>query len=329
MEPPSVQKVEKIKASGLTASAEQVNLIAEVVSSCSGLSRAELAATVCELLDWHRPSGGLKTRECRDLLERLEAAGLLELPGKAAGRPRGSVSSVPRTVRGEPGLALSGSVRDIAPVSLAQVSLRSDHALWRELIGRYHYLGHRTAYGASLRYLVWASQPSPAVVGCLQFSSPAWRMAVRDRWIGWGEPRRQECLQQVVNHSRFLILPWVKVRNLASHILGLSVQQVVADWQERFGVRPLLLETLVDAGRFSGTCYRAANWLLVGQTTGRGRMDRAHARHGATPKRVFLYPLVPEARELLRGPNEDTATTDPGPSSGGHGLQAGGSLDSC
>jgi len=131
--------------------------------------------------------------------------------GKAGGRPRGSVTSIPRTARGEPREPLSGSV------------------------------------------------------------------------------------------SRFLILPWVEVRNLASHVLGLSVKRIAADWEERFGVRPLLLETLVDARRFSGTCYRAANWLLVGQTTGRGRMDRAHVREGAAPKRVFVYPLVPKARELLRG----------------------------
>ncbi len=291
---------EEVAVSGLRASANQVSLIAEVTSNCMGLSRAELAATVCELLGWQRASGGLKTRECRDLLERLEAAGLIELPGKAKGRPRGSVTSIPRTARGEPGPALSGNVRDLTPVTLERVGTPADHALWRELIGRYHYLGHKTAYGASLRYLVQASRPSCAVIGCLQFSSPAWRMAARDRWIGWSEPARQHRLQQVVNHSRFLILPWVKVRNLASHILGLSVQRIVGDWQQRFGVRPLLLETLVDAGRFLGTCYRAANWLCVGQTTGRGRMDRSHARHGRAPKGVFLYPLVPEARELLR-----------------------------
>lgn len=299
MSPTNLEKISTV--SGLTASAEQVSLIADVVTSCRGLSRAELAATVCELVGWQRASGGLKTRECRDLLERLEAKGVLELPGKARGRPRGSVTSIPRTARGEPREPLSGSVRDLAPVSLMRVSNRCDHALWRELIGRYHYLGHRTAYGASLRYLVMADRPSAAVVGCLQFSSPAWRMAARDRWIGWSEQTRQQRLQQVVNQSRFLILPWVEVRNLASHVLGLSVKRIAADWQERFAVRPLLLETLVDARRFSGTCYRAANWLLVGETTGRGRMDRAHAREGAAAKRIFVYPLVPKARELLRG----------------------------
>lgn len=299
MKPTNLEK--KSTVSGLAASAEQVSLIADVVKSCRGLSRAELAATVCELLGWQRASGGLKSRECRDLLERLEAEGAIELPGKARGRPRGSVTSIPRTARGEPREPLSGSVRDLAPVSLMRASTRSEHALWRELIGRYHYLGHRTAYGASLRYLVKADRPSAAVIGCLQFSSPAWRMAARDRWIGWSEQTRQQRLQQVVNQSRFLILPWVEVRNLASHVLGLSVKCIAADWEERFGVRPLLLETLVDAGRFSGTCYSAANWLLVGQTTGRGRMDRAHVRHGAAPKRVFVYPLVPKARELLRG----------------------------
>ncbi len=289
-----------VTASGLTAQGEDIALIGEVVSTCSGLSRAELAGTVCELLGWQRASGRLKTRECRDLLERLNEDGVIQLPAKASGRPQGSRSRVPRTVRGERGEALCGQVGDVTPVNVEPVSRRSDHALWRELMGRYHYLGYAPAYGASLRYLVSVSRPHPTVVGGLQFSSAAWRMKARDQWIGWSEAQRRGQLQQVVNQSRFLILPWIEVSNLASHILSLATQRVVVDWPQRFGIRPLLLETLVDVRRFSGTCYRAANWIPLGETTGRGRMDRTHQRHGAAPKLLFVYPLVRKAREKLR-----------------------------
>jgi hypothetical protein len=147
--------------------------------------------------------------------------------------------------------------------------------------------------------------PREAVVGCLQFSSPAWRLQARDRWIGWSEAQRRQQLQRVVNQSRFLLLPWIKVKNLASHVLALSARRVGEDWPERFAIRPLLLETLVDAQRYGGTCYRAANWISVGVRTGRGRMDRENQRHGASPKHCLVYPLRAQARRKLRG--EDLA----------------------
>jgi hypothetical protein len=139
------------------------------------------------------------------------------------------------------------------------------------------------------------------VVGCIQLSSSAWRIGVRDRWIGWSDSERRRNLQQVVNQSRFLIVPWVRVRNLASHVLSRMVLEFSAQWQQCYGIRPLLLETLVDGQNYRGTCYRASNWLYLGQTQGRGRQDRHHQRHGARPKKVFVYPLIPQARSLLRG----------------------------
>lgn len=289
-----------LRASGLEVNGEQIELISGVVSSCCSLSRTELAATVCELLGFERANGRLKTRECRDLLQRLHEQGRIALPAKALGRPEGSRTSVPHTRRGAAQERISGSVADLAPVRVHRVNSRSDHALWRELVGRHHYLGFAAAYGASLRYLVKIQRPRKAVVGCLQFSSPAWRLAVRDQWIGWSESQRRQQLQRVVNQSRFLILPWVEVKNLASHVLGLATRRIVEDWQECYGSRPLLLETLVDAARFAGTCYRAANWIPVGLTSGRGRMDREHRRHGAAPKQCFLYPLSAQARRQLR-----------------------------
>ena len=288
--------------------AEEIALIGEVVSRFGALSRTELANTVCELLEWKRPNGRLKSWECVDFLEELESQGLLGLPEKRARRPRGSRTRIPVTARGEPGAMVSGSVEEFWPVRLERVQGPEQRELFRELIGRYHYLGHAMPFGAHVRYLVSVSRPEPTVVGCVQFSSAAWRMSARERWIGWEEHRRRERLQHVVNQSRFLIVPWVRVKNLASTILSQSVRRVRQDWREDFGVEPWLAETLVDSARYSGVCYRAANWILVGTTSGRGRMDRGHQRHGAQPKSVWVYPLSRDARQRLCGAGGNDAS---------------------
>ena len=280
---------------------DELAMIHEVVESCPGVTRMELANTICELLGWSRPSGGLKGRECREFLEGLEAAGVLALPEKRKGRPVGSRTRVPITEQGDPGRALMGSVGEFGPVVLEPVGHDNDRLLFRELVGRYHYLGHTVAFGAHLRYLLYVTQPERQVVGCLQFSSPAWRMAARDRWIGWDESARKRNLQKIVSNSRFLIVPWVEVRNLASSILSMAVRRIRSDWRARYAIDPVLAETLVDGQRYGGTCYRAANWIALGQTTGRGRMDREHRRRESlTPKTLLVYPLVPDACRQLR-----------------------------
>ena len=285
--------------SGRQFTPKELGLIREVVESCSGLSRKELAQTVCELLGWKRPSGGLKAQECWEFFERLESAGELHLPEKQRRRPAGSRTRVPVTARGDRGRDLVGEVGQFAPIEIEAVETADQRLLFRELVGRHHDLGHAVPFGAHLRYLVYASRPDRAVVGCVQFSSPAWRMAVRDTWIGWDDVTRQRNLQRVVNNSRFLILPWVRVKNLASHVLSLATKRLVVDWPRRYGVEVLLLETLVDTSRYRGHCYRAANWIHLGQTTGRGRMDREHRRHGASTKAVLIYPLVKDAARRL------------------------------
>ena len=155
-------------------------------------------------------------------------------------------------------------------------------------------------FGAHVRYLVYASRPERAVVGCVQFSSPAWRMAARDAWIGWDDATRVRNLQRVAANTRFLILPWVRVKNLASVVLSLAVRRLCRDWPQRYGVEILLVETLVDTARYGGHCYRAANWIRLGETTGRGRMDREHVRHGVARKTIWVYPLVKDAARRLR-----------------------------
>ncbi|MHB1765978.1 MAG: Druantia anti-phage system protein DruA [Gammaproteobacteria bacterium] len=253
---------------------------------------------MCELLDWHRPNGQPKTIECRALLERMQEAGLIGLAPLRPGRPQGARTTVP--VSPDPELApLDVPLATLQPIRLQRVATPGERTLWRTLIERHHDLGHRVPFGAHVRYLIQTTAPASVVLGCLQFSSPAWRLRGRDQWIGWDDATRARCLQQIICNSRFLILPPVRVKNLASHVMALALRTVITDWTAAYGVRPLLAETLVDPARFTGHCYRAANWIDVGLTTGRGREDRQHLRHGASPKRIWLYPLVPNARHRL------------------------------
>jgi hypothetical protein len=282
---------------GRQFSVAELQLICGVVERHGGLSRMELANTVCELLQWQRSSGGNKARECREFLELLDSQGVLRLPAKRATKPTGSKTGVPVSAAGEPGAPLEGKVGDFEPVVLELVQTDQQRLLFRELVGRHHYLGHAVPFGAHLRYLF---RSGPQVLGCMQFSSPAWRMAARDGWIGWDEQARRANLQRVVNQSRFLILPWVRIANLASVVLSRALRRLRKDWTERYRIDPLLVETLVDGSRYSGHCYRAANWISLGQTAGRGRMDRGHEREGAAPKAVWVYPLAPDAAQLLR-----------------------------
>lgn len=291
---------ESQRFSGREFTPREVGLIREVVQTCAGISRMELAHTVCEHLGWTRRGGTLKSRECWEFLERLDAGGFIKLPKKQAGRPAGSKTSIPLTERGNPGAVLMGRVEEFAPLVLRQVQSPADRLLFRELVGRHHYLGYALPYGARLQYLAWVSKPEQAVVGCVQFSSPAWRMQARDQWVGWDETTRKRHLQRIVTNSRFLILPWVRISNLATALLSCAVRRLKVDWADQYGVEPWLVETLVDPQRFHGGCYRAANWIELGQTSGRGRMDREHQRHGAAVKTVLVYPLVRKAKQWLR-----------------------------
>jgi hypothetical protein len=284
--------------SGRTFSPQELELIEQISTDFYSLGRTEISRTVCELLDWRRASGRLKNHECRLLLERLEGLGWLRLPELRALGGRG-----PRRVglssKSEPQADLIGSAGEFEPLHLEVVEGREELRRWRELLERYHYLGYRVPVGAQLCYWVRSPRSSDQVLACLLWSSAAWRIAVRERWIGWSEQQRRANLQLIVNNARFLILPWVRVRGLASKILSRCAQRLPLDWEKRYGYRPLLLETLVDPSRFRATCYRAANWILVGSTKGRGRMDRHHRRHGHAVKDLYVYPLCRNVEQRL------------------------------
>jgi hypothetical protein len=283
---------------GRLFSEQELELMRGMAQDYASLGVTEIARTVCELLDWRRANGKLKDQECRQLLERLRDQGHLTLPPVRNSGPRG-----PRHIllseASAPQATLEGNAGEFAPLELQLVQSRYESRLWTELIERHHYLGHRVPVGANLRYVVRSSQSGEQVLACLLWSSPAWKMAPRDQWIGWNREQRAQNLQLVVNNGRFLILPWVHVRGLASKILGRCARQLPHDWELHYGYRPLLLETLVDARRFRGTCYRAANWIHIGQTQGRGRMDSEHRAHGLAPKDIYLYPLCRNVRQQL------------------------------
>ena len=265
-----------------------------VTQDYATLAVAEIASTVCELLEWKRPNGRLKSIECRQLLERLQAEGMLTLPAirktKTKGPQRVDISQPSL----EPDL-VECAARECEPLELALVEGTADSRLWREHMERHHYLGCRVLFGANLRYWV---RNRDRELACLLWTSPAWKMQARDAWIGWSDEQRKRNLQAIVNNGRFLILPWVRVKGLASKILALSARKMPLDWRTAYGHAPLLMETLVDTNRFHGTCYRAANWTLVGQTQGRGRMDRTHQAQGSC-KDILLYPLEAHWRQRV------------------------------
>jgi len=293
-----VQEISQ-KFCGREFTSEEVRLVQEVVRNCAGLSRTELSHTVSELLEWKRPGGGLKARECMDFLEQLAVHEIIDLPGKKSSgkaKPRKSIAAVQDS---RPYSHLCGSVEEFTPLDVELVDNREQRLLFQDLLSRYHYLGYAMPYGARLQYLIHTGRPRREVVACVQFSSPAWRIKARDQWIGWDDGTRSKRLQHVVNNSRLLIL--ARIKNLASMALSRALQHLGVDWLERYGVEPLLVETLVDRQRFHGGCYLASNWKLLGDTSGRGRTDRAHKRHGSEVKKVLVLPLVKNAVTRLSG----------------------------
>jgi uncharacterized protein DUF4338 len=278
----------------------ELALIRRITREFANLALTELAATVCELLAWRRPNGGLKSRECYLFLRELHRRGWL--PWLPAPQPR--QRRIPRAAPvAEPvpsPVPLTGPLQEYGPLRLELIEDAKGRRLFRHYLEQHHYLGYRAPYGAQLRYWVRAARPDLPPLAALLFTSAAWRMAARDQFIGWSDEVRQRNLPLVVNNSRFLILPWTRIPNLASHILARAAQQLPRDWQTRYGVEPVLMETLVDPARYRGVCYRAANWVQAGMTQGRGRMDRWRRAQGV-PKQIFLYPLHGRWRERLCG----------------------------
>ena len=278
---------------------EILERIGQTVRDTADLTRGALSRLVCGWLNWKDAAGRAKESSCRALLVKLERRGLIELPParpvsflpgeRAHARPQG------------PWPELKTTLHRLGEVELVVVNGNRAHSrVWRAMMKAHHPLGDGPLCGAQLRYLIRTEQ---GWLGGLSFSSAAWRLGVREAWIGWSEATRAARLPLIALNSRFLILPSVQVPHLASHVLGLATRQLAGDWQQRYGHKPVLVETFVDSSRYRGTCYRAANWIELGLTEGRGRQDRARLEQLA-PKHVFVYPLHRNWRKILTAPLE-------------------------
>ena len=258
--------------------------------------RTRISVELCRQWDWHNQQGRPKDMAARTLLLKLERAGHFRLPRRRTNTSRGFhdriVPMVAHTT--EP---IRAKLRMLQPLAVSVVTPGTEALrLFNCLLHRYHYLGHRNTVGENLRYLVCDHLGRP--VACALFGSAAWKCAARDAWIGWDRGIRERNLQGLTNNTRFLVLPWVTVPHLASHVLGLIARRIRADWQSKYGHPIHALETFVDRDRFKGTCYQAANWLRLGSTQGRTRNDRDHCIRAAV-KDVYLYPLSPDFRKEL------------------------------
>jgi hypothetical protein len=282
---------------GRTFSSAELLRIRAIVESGSGEHRRALSLKIAEELNWRQANGHLKDRSCRDVLLRLHERGFLRLPPSQHRVGHRQPLRITAATDPRPPPAAFGP-RDIDPdcfhvVAVARCS--ADEGLWREYIERYHYLGYGVAVGPYIKYFVRLRDEPIAL---LAFGAAAWKTAPRDRWIGWSATQRQANLHLVVNNTRFLILPWIRVDNLASRVLALAAKRLTEDWNARYAYRPLLLETFVHTERHLGTCYRAANWICAGTTQGRGKADRQ--KTFSLPKKlVFLLPLVSNVKTLL------------------------------
>ena len=286
-----------IRYCGRDFSADDIEKIRRLIASNPERNRARLSRLVCNELGWRRPDGRGKDMSCRVAMLRMQRDGRIVLPPPEKGNGNGRRR--PRlTAASDPAEPISLPAKALASLRLQSVNTPQESALWNELIERYHYLGYQPLPGAQMRYQVFNGSQLLAVLG---FGAAAWKVAPRDRFIGGSAQQRAANLRRIVNHARFLILPWVTGRNLASQILAAAAQRVAEDWPCRYGYEPFLLETFVERDRFRGTCYRAANWIHVGQTQGRGKLDRRH-RHPLPVKDIYLYPLGKDFRRKLRTP---------------------------
>ena len=281
------------KFCGHIVNAEQLSEIVEIIETFPKLSRTELANTVCELFSWKRPTGKLKSVECRQFLERLDEKGTIKLPACRKQYTNKGAAKVQRTGKADIQPTISTKLKRLSPILLTRVDNQEQRQLWYEYVDRYHYLGYQLPFGAQLRYFIKSGATSD-ILGCFQFSSPAWKMAPRDRWIGWVDDQRKANLQKIINNSRFLILPWVEVKNLASRALSLAVKSVADDWQGCYGYRPVLMETLVDRKRFKGTSIRRpTGYTLEKRPAGVGWTGTILGR-AQRSKRFMFIPFYPD-----------------------------------
>jgi hypothetical protein len=272
---------------------QDIQFIQAIISKPYQRGRSHISRVLCEAWQWVQPNGKLKEYAARDLLLRLEEQGLIELPERL--RPKNnlkkkSLDQVPLFLK-QP---LDGPAAEYGPPRIELVQSQGSY-LWDYLVHHHHYLGLPKLVGEHLRYLVYINGQ---VVACLSWASAAWKVKDRDQFIGWDEETKRKNLYLIANNTRFLLPEWVRVKHLASKVLALNLRRLSADWQRIYGHSIYLAETFVDISRFSGTCYRAANWVFVGKTKGSAKKGNAYLYHGQ-PKAIYLYPLHRHFRRRL------------------------------
>lgn len=275
---------------------EDLLLIRQLLEREGAQGRTHLSNRLCEIWDWRQANGRFRQIACRDLLRRLETRGLIALPARLSGvRGAGyrNQTRTPALLNCAPLQSTLGELRD--ELSLQLIEDSQQLALYKGLVGTYHYLGYQQAAGAQLKYMV-CLQDRP--LACLSFGPAAWKIGPRDQFIGWSAQARRHQLGAVVNNDRFLILPWVQIKGLASFLLSRAGRRLRRDWQTVYGHDLALVESFVEKERFAGSAYAAANWICVGPTVGRGRNDRTHTE-GAPLKSIWLYPLRQNFRAVL------------------------------
>jgi hypothetical protein len=280
---------------GRAITSEDILYIKDLIAAHPRDSRRTLSTKLCEAWQWKQTNGALRDMVCRGLLLMLDRAGQITLP------PVKFVPHNPLARRARPAPVLvdtspvEGSLRNLRPLEFEQVRRTGKEPLFNSLLEEHHYLAYEQPVGEHLKYVVWA-QGRP--IACVAWSSAPRHLGSRDRYIGWGAEARRRNIRFVAYNTRFLILPWVRVEHLASHILGRMAARISADWQRMYEHPIYFLETFVDPERFRGTCYRAANWVLLGRTTGRGKQSNSYVPNRSI-KEVLGYPLTPKFRDLL------------------------------
>jgi hypothetical protein len=285
------------KYSGRIFTPSEFDYIRSLIKDNPDLTRASLSRRVCEDLNWRKPDGGLKDMRCRVVMLKMQEDGHITLPPARFKKSRPGQNTIwdPDT---EPCTPIEGPIDQLLPLSIHMITSKDRKASLRHntFIHRYHYLGYQTTPGASIRYAVHDRTGRELAV--LTWGAAAWRTSPRDKWIGWDPECQEKNLRFIINNTRFLILPWVQCPNLASHILGKMTRRLPSDWEKRYGYRPVLAETFVDAERYTGHCYLVSNWIKLGQTTGRTKWNKTQQAI-ANKKDVWIYPLAKKAVEAL------------------------------
>ena len=285
----------ELKYRGRVVTADDILYIRELIAAHPRASRRRLSQVLCEAWQWKQANGALRDMVCRGLLLMLDRGGHIELPA-AKFVPH---NPLVRRQRPEPLLIdttpIAAPLQELRPVEIQQVRRTDDELLFNSLMEQYHYLNYQQPVGEHLKFLVWA-QGRP--IACLAWSSAPRHLGSRDRYIGWSAEARRRNIRFIAYNTRYLLLPWVRVSYLASHILGKMASQLSYHWERMYGHPVYFAETFIDPGRFRGTCYRAANWKFLGLTTGRGKNDHTY-KPNRPIKQVLGLPLTPRFRELL------------------------------